>query len=478
MAGELQPLSNNFKIVDENGLPTLYFIQWAQQRQIDITAGITAAQALQIATDYVADWAAGRSVFAGAGLDGGGNLSADITIDANASAILDLISNVQGTVLFRGAANWEGLAPGTAGYVFSTNGPAADPTWIAMSGGGGGGGGALVFLEEQVASGSAELDFTASISATYDEYVIEFIGLIPSAGTPSLLLQLSTDGGATYNTANYSYAHVIYGLSTNFGQYIQGTTTGALLMSSTHTTATQGVDGTAKLFDPLGTSRYKRLNSDMTGMAGDGNTYGGFARNIWSDTTAANAFRILFATGNITSGVVRCYGVAKTPPSPSGGGSIQDLLDMAVAAAADASFTVNHAIDAMVTQGDMVALAFYAYCPGSGAVQTSANQITVPPGKTAVLVRVEQNIQSQVNPSFYAARLWNVTTASQVFNTAYGADTIPAGYSGSLQPDTANSSISYPRVIGVAGDVIEAHHWTANDGNSRTVTAQYYVAFV
>lgn len=296
MAGELQPLSNNFKIVDENGLPTLYFIQWAQQRQIDITAGITAAQALQIATDYVADWAAGRSVFAGAGLDGGGNLSADITIDANASAILDLISNVQGTVLFRGATNWEGLAPGTAGYVFSTNGPAADPTWIAMSGG--------------------------------------------------------------------------------------------------------------------------------------------------------------------------------------GGSSIQDLLDMAVAAAADPAFTANSAINAMVTQGDMVALAFYAYCPGTGAVQTSSNQITVPVGKTAVLVRVEQNIQSQVNPSFYAARLWNVTTAAQVFNTAYGADTIPAGYSGSLQPDTANSSISYPRVIGVAGDVIEAHHWTANDGNSRTVTAQYYVVFV
>jgi hypothetical protein len=36
MAGELQPLAQNFQVVDENGFPTLYFIKWAQQRQIDI----------------------------------------------------------------------------------------------------------------------------------------------------------------------------------------------------------------------------------------------------------------------------------------------------------------------------------------------------------------------------------------------------------------------------------------------------------
>jgi hypothetical protein len=41
MAGELQPLAQNFKVVDENGFPTLYFIKWAQQRQIDISEGIT-----------------------------------------------------------------------------------------------------------------------------------------------------------------------------------------------------------------------------------------------------------------------------------------------------------------------------------------------------------------------------------------------------------------------------------------------------
>lgn len=45
MPGNLQPLDQQFAIVDAQGRPTLYFIQWAQQRQIDITDGIDQATA-------------------------------------------------------------------------------------------------------------------------------------------------------------------------------------------------------------------------------------------------------------------------------------------------------------------------------------------------------------------------------------------------------------------------------------------------
>lgn len=43
MAGNLQPLDDKFPIVGQDGRPTLYFIQWAQQRQIDITDALTLA---------------------------------------------------------------------------------------------------------------------------------------------------------------------------------------------------------------------------------------------------------------------------------------------------------------------------------------------------------------------------------------------------------------------------------------------------
>ena len=54
------------------------------------------------------------------------------------SALLDTsFSSAQGTVLYRGASGWSGLAPGTSGQFFQTQGASANPTWAAASGGSG-----------------------------------------------------------------------------------------------------------------------------------------------------------------------------------------------------------------------------------------------------------------------------------------------------------------------------------------------------
>lgn len=56
------------------------------------------------------------------------------------SDVLDFIgSAAQGDILYRGASSWARLPAGTAGYVLSTNGAGANPSWVAQSGGGGGG---------------------------------------------------------------------------------------------------------------------------------------------------------------------------------------------------------------------------------------------------------------------------------------------------------------------------------------------------
>jgi len=83
MPGNLQPLVNNQKIVTPDGVPTEYFIRWAQQRQMDIVSGITAEEAQQL----INDWAALRDIVAGVGLTGGGDLSADVTIDLADTAV-------------------------------------------------------------------------------------------------------------------------------------------------------------------------------------------------------------------------------------------------------------------------------------------------------------------------------------------------------------------------------------------------------
>lgn len=88
MPGKLQPLSDKFKIVKPDGTPTLYFTQWAQQRQLDISAGISSEQAIEL----IRDWAASRQIFTNFGLSGGGPLSNDVTL--NLDAVLDDLNDV------------------------------------------------------------------------------------------------------------------------------------------------------------------------------------------------------------------------------------------------------------------------------------------------------------------------------------------------------------------------------------------------
>lgn len=133
MAGNLQPLDEKFPIVDEFGKPTLYFIKWCQDRQIDITEAIT----LLGLEEYLAD----RPLQQGSGIQitpPSGNIAdGPLLIDADAQEILDQITSTRGSVLYRGAGGWAALAPGTSGDFLKTNGAGADPAWATASGGSG-----------------------------------------------------------------------------------------------------------------------------------------------------------------------------------------------------------------------------------------------------------------------------------------------------------------------------------------------------
>lgn len=54
------------------------------------------------------------------------------------SQVLDsVLGTTQGSIIYRGAAAWASLGPSTVGFVLSTNGAGANPSWIAQTGGGG-----------------------------------------------------------------------------------------------------------------------------------------------------------------------------------------------------------------------------------------------------------------------------------------------------------------------------------------------------
>ena len=133
MADKVRHLNDLEPIVyPDTGRPTTYFMRMLLDR-----GGL-----LQSADDTIAQILT-LNVVAGDGLDGGGTVQAaidaspdtpEITIDANASDILDLITTTRGSILYRGAGSWFGLAPGTSGYVLTTSGAGTDPTWAVASG--------------------------------------------------------------------------------------------------------------------------------------------------------------------------------------------------------------------------------------------------------------------------------------------------------------------------------------------------------
>lgn len=186
----------------------------------------------------------------------------------------------------------------------------ADGTWTAP----GGSGGALVLLEQHTASGSAELDFTACLSSTYDDYLIEVVGLLPVTNSAVPILQFSTNGGSTYDTsAIYDWGQTNCALGGGSGANSGLNKTGITLFGDSAgvgipNTANNALSATLKMV----LASYPVVEGQgVSSYAGNTNRYSFVMGGVYRNTTTVNAFRVLFSTGNIASGTIRVYGITK-----------------------------------------------------------------------------------------------------------------------------------------------------------------------
>jgi hypothetical protein len=181
--------------------------------------------------------------------------------------------------------------------------------WVAAAPSGGAG--ALVLLEQHTASASASLDFTTAISATYDEYLIEIVGLVPATNGVSLYMRMSTDGGATYDSSGI-YDYTVFGRH-RLGSSLTGSSTSTYIQmnqSGLPNTSTKPFSGHVQLFSPGSTALHKSMQGHAAyhnGTCAEVSEYVG----QYLSTTAVNAFRFLMSAGNIASGTIRVYGIAK-----------------------------------------------------------------------------------------------------------------------------------------------------------------------
>lgn len=176
------PLNWNVPIVDKDGRPTAEFLlKWNEQLvingdipELDTPGEVSALLDILGATRgsllvrTTTGWAILTPGTLGKVLASHGP-GADPAWESlpGVQAYLDSISDVQGSVLYRGASAWSALAPGTAGYVLQTGGAGSDPSWVAQSGGGGGGTVPTVVQENTaiISSGNAAVTLGAAPSA-------------------------------------------------------------------------------------------------------------------------------------------------------------------------------------------------------------------------------------------------------------------------------------------------------------------------
>jgi hypothetical protein len=238
------------------------------------------------------------------GVSGGGAAFSAITSGTNTSATMTVgaggtlgytstgvvnANQVNGATV---AANLSALSTDSSGHIVA-----------------GSSGGNLLLVESHTASGSATLDFTTCISGSYDEYQFHFVNIVPGTNNVKWTMVGSTNGGSSYlGGTNYNYGLLYSGIGDVPTQSTGSGVAFISLANSVTTTANYSTNGVITLYNPGSSTANKFINGNTQSVAG-GNLYQWGDTGVILTTTAINAVRFLFDSGNISSGTVRCYAV-------------------------------------------------------------------------------------------------------------------------------------------------------------------------
>jgi hypothetical protein len=173
--------------------------------------------------------------------------------------------------------------------------------------------GALVLLEQHTASTSATLDFTTAISATYDEYLLEGVTLAPVTNGDALWLRVGTGGGPTYDGgSNYYPALTGYASDTTTSAVAANPGTAIIIAKAVSNGAAYGHCSFSFRITAPGSGSLNKMAWGTSVCHSGTAVVPAIGGGLWASTTAITALRIMFSSGNIASGTVRVYGIAKS----------------------------------------------------------------------------------------------------------------------------------------------------------------------
>ena len=163
-----------------------------------------------------------------------------------------------------------------------------------------------VWLETETASNSPTLDFT--LPSTYDNFLLELVNIKPATDGTNLDVTLSSDD-VTYFSASYAWTNDRLNTATTVTPEGSASDSSIQLMSNIGNQDGEQLVGTAHVtsISGMGTRLHWAVNavtasSVFVQVTGAGMYAGAAARYL----------RLVAASGNITAGTARLYGLKKT----------------------------------------------------------------------------------------------------------------------------------------------------------------------
>jgi len=180
--------------------------------------------------------------------------------------------------------------------------------------------GTLVLISTQTASSSATISFTTGLDSTYDEYIFKFINCHPSVDGAFFEFNMSTDSGSNYNVTKTTTAFEAYHLEDDTQAGVAYATNLDLAQSTvfqvfgnhTGNDNDQNISGTITLFNPSSTTYVKHFISTINSTMSNDYMVNDFVAGYGNTTSAINAIRFRFSSGNIDDGIIKMYGVKKS----------------------------------------------------------------------------------------------------------------------------------------------------------------------
>ena len=176
--------------------------------------------------------------------------------------------------------------------------------------------GNMAKISTQTASSSAQLEFTSGINSTYSTYLFLMSNLNPATDINKFRFQTSTNGGSSYGVSLTSSNSVAYNKSDGTDGAVvitdddQGNgSSNQIISGSVGNGADEALNGEFWLFDPSNTSKVKHFICKTVYHQNNEYVEYNFTSGYFNTTTAINAIKFLYSSGNIDEGNITMYGI-------------------------------------------------------------------------------------------------------------------------------------------------------------------------